>query len=352
MKKITVKLNIIFILTFCLFLMLVGCFNYIVNPYNIFRTPLLNINIYFNYNPFLQIKLSKKYAYSSVIVGGSSIKSMDIQKQNQNIADISIFNANIYDTKKILFYYLEMHPETKTVYLPIDLHLFKKFLDDSSYSKELHAHEIKHITIEEVYHLFLSIETTKKSFNKLIGKIETTDIEQIPIVTGPKEARKQNNLIDKIDDSSYAKANILILSQIFDELENRNIKTICFITPIHINYQIELRERFEGQIDEIKKYIVARTGSLTDMSVINRFTTASPDKTDLFIDKKHPTDIYGNYVRNIIMNSENKDKDLYIILTKSNIDTELKKHNTQLQNYKKAHFKEYIQFRCKKTIEN
>lgn len=348
MKKITANINIIFILTLCLILASVSCFNYIVNPYNIFRTPLLNINTYFNYNPFLQIKLSKKYKYSSVIVGGSSVKSMDIQKRNKDMADISIFDANIYDTKRILIYYLDAHPETKIVYLPIDLHLFKKILDDSTF-KELRPYNIKHITIEEIYHLLLSNETTKKSFDKLMGKVETQDIGQILITTGPKVTHKQINPANKIDDSSFAKANLMILAQIFDELEKRNIETICFLSPIQIYYQIELNDRFEQQIDEIKKYIVKRTGRLTDMSTINKFTTMPPGEANLFVDKMHPTGIYGNYVRNIIINSENKDKDLYIILTENNIDAELKKYNTQLQNYKKAHFKEYMQFKRKKT---
>lgn len=324
-----------------------GFFNYFIDPYNIFNSNILCINPNFNDNPYLQIKLSKNKQSENVIIGGSSAKYLKVQNYEPNINDISTYYATINEIQNILFYYLDLHPETKTVYFTLEYKLFDKR------ENEIKPNTKNYLTIKELYKLFLSFDTLKLSIKKLKTKNLTINSE-VKLINLEDEFKnsKINRIIPPKDKEEYTKYAIENLSEIFKELKRRNIKIVCFMPPFHANYQLRMEENFKDSIAQIKKYVVIETGSLIDMEMVNEYSTM-PIKTsnEYFLDEIHISDQYTKQLYNIIFNPTVEDKNLFVVLTKENIDSELIKRREQLLKYKKDYQQEYTQYRKRESAK-
>ena len=95
---------------------------------------------------------------------------------------------------------------------------------------------------------------------------------------------------------------------------------------IKINYK---------DIETIKKFLVNKTGkSIIDFAYINKYTTEDINKTYLYYDINHPFSYKYNLFFCAIDNLEKyKDKDVYVKLTKDNIEEVLFEQRKRLEKY-------------------
>lgn len=328
--------NYIFIIVYLAFILLVAGFNYIIDPWGLFNKSALNISPDFMDSPYTPIKLSKNKKAQKVIIGGSEAKYLNIQKYDDKIADISTYYATIDDVVKLSEFYLKLHPETKKVYFLVEFKLFDKR------ERKLEAPK-PCLCAKEIYKIFLSIDTTKKSINKLLKK----DDNKLKIDDGKNniEALKINPLIITKDNSDYSKNAIKNLDKLFNLLKKKNIEIICLIPPSHANYQLRMYERLGDKKDEIIKYLAKNSTLLINMEMINNeSTTKIKDSKKYFLDEIHISDKYAKILYEALI-APDKKNDLYDILNEKNIDSYLLKHKKDILNYKKSNYSDYLEYR-------
>ncbi len=340
MEKNTSKIKIIvFLMIHILLLSLIIMINFLADPYELFSSK-FQINSQFNENPELKIKLSKNYSYKYAIAGGSSTKYAELSRFNSELADISIYNATIPKIETMILYYLEIHPETKIIYFPIDFLLLRLCNRNEAIIK---YHFKNYISLKEFYKIFLAFDTTKKSIKKIICLIknENPEPEEVRIIR-----RKEIDIKTKNENQKklYYKNTIVILDNIFKKIEKyKNVKIICYTLPINVNYQYLMFKEYGNQIDDIKKYVTKRTGMLIEMQLINEFTTEPIKNNRYFTDSLHPKPILGEMIYESLFQIKPQEKNgaFYKILNKKNVDCELNKQKEELIKYIKKHKNEY-----------
>lgn len=305
--------NYIYIIFNIFLIISIICLNYFTDPYFVLKKNRpININRYLLDDPYLAIKMqdkNKKFKY--LITGGSTTNAINLSNFNKEIMDISCFKIKTEDMTKLLFNYLDIHPEIKTVFLPLD---YRQIADTARH--KIPDFDEKKLTTKDYIRLFLSIDATKHSLIKLIHRIPQYPIRLVKYKV--QDIDLEPDEIKKIVIENY--------EIIFSELEKRNIKVICYIPPVHtirLNFLYD-KIGFETLL-EIEKYLIDKNNYLIDMSTVNKFTTLPlKDSYPLFSDVIHPSNIYGYYIYNILFDTNKKDKDLYKILTKNNVEKEEK----------------------------
>lgn len=333
MKKTNIK---IFVLFYLILLAAICLFNYIANPYNVFRSNTLSINPDFNNDPYLEIKLSKNKKFESVIIGGSSVKCLELAKNNENIADISIYYATISDINKLLKYYLKFHPETKKVYFALEIKLFDKR------EKEIKQIKSNFLTPKELFKLFISIDTTKKSIEKICKKQKTKNKNEEFNLEEIVHLENINKIIPFKNQDEFEKRTKKELEELFKELDKRKIETICFILPAHAKFQLRILDKNNFRNSFVEKQILDKLDYIIDFKIMNKYSQIPINsKNSLFYDESHPNQEYAKIIQEILFKNSNKNKDLYTILTKENYNFESEKENKKLLKYKKENLKEY-----------
>lgn len=323
------KSNLLYIFINISLLIAIIALNYFTDPYFIFnKARPLHISRYLLDEPYIPLKLHKNKKYDYVIVGGSTVNVLKLGNFNKKLADISCFRIKTQDMEKLLLKYLDMHPETKTVFLAID---FRQLSDTSNHSIEQSSE--MNITSKDIFRLFLSAKTIQYSVKKILKRIPDYTVRLVKYDVHNIDKPKED--IEKLLIQSYGR--------MFEELNKRNIKVVYFIPPVHANRMIYVNEKMGYEtILNIKKYLISQSGYIIDMSTLNKYTSMPlEDSFYLFSDVLHASDIYGYYIYNILFNTPNKDKDLFTVLTKDNIEQESLKQKKSIEKWQRENLKSY-----------
>ena len=167
--------NIFFIVLSFLLIMIICIFNYIMDPYQLFKhkyymnTADVPVEIVYTL-----MKNYKNYNYDTVIIGGSEVLTLfNFFPFNRNHFDIIsiIGGINYAQYKQMLESYLTLHPKTKNVIISIN---YRKLLDQSDLINLPEFQE--EYTIKEFSKVVFSIDATRKSLTLLYDKISKKDI--------------------------------------------------------------------------------------------------------------------------------------------------------------------------------
>ncbi len=322
------KLNI-FLLFYISALTLTALFNFICDPYNIFKNKRkIFISPQIIDFPYIPIKLHKNYKYNYVSPGGSAGKNLGLDDFNDEIANISLEYMSIENMEKYLFNFLDMHPETKIALLQLDFFIIKKENENN-----IAKFTGNSLNLKEIHKIFLGLSTTKYSFEQIFNKKRQ---KKYTIYTkGPI----QSNIPEK---EEYIEKGKNFYYEIIKNLKKRNIDVKIYTIPISVYAQLDFYNQHNDAIFQLKKYIVEQTGSLIDFAIINKLTSTNLNKGYyLYIDSIHPIKTLGYYVYAALFDTPDKDEDLYVILTKENVDFELKKQKQELLKWRDKHKKEY-----------
>lgn len=360
--------NFLFISLLIIFFSFIGLFNYIIDPYNIFFSKNYNKTLYLDeYTPNMTaaiLKLSKKSKFNYVVLGGSTTYNFFREKHINNKKSIYMLKKQRFNIKaqvEYLKFILELHPEIETIIFPIE-YVSYFILDE----RRIFLH--KKITVKEISRLLFSYEATLKS----IKKQHTLISNQFYI---PKQIKEEFELKKETD----IKYNIDIKEEIFDEshktsiLKKRNyskwltsgfqeynythlkdLKNIIFkqnkeiifiIPPYHGLTQAFIYEQNQYEkIENLKRWIVNNfpNSRIIDFAFINKYTKEPIETTYNYVDPVHPIGHLGNLFY-CVLNYYNdfKDENIYIELSKENIDDVLKWQRQRLEQYIKEN-NEYI----------
>ena len=352
MKKKGIR-NIIFVILSLIIIIIIGIFNYSIDPYGLFKR-----KYYMNTTDipiellYTLMKSYKDYNYDTVIIGGSEVWSMfGVIELNMHYFDIVAFIGGMTNKQfqEIINNYLELHPKTKNVIIIIN---YIKLLDDYCPITTLPQFK-KSYTIKELCQVLFSIETTQKSLNIykriLKHKFNRNKKEE------KNNDRKNYNEYQTIYYKPKLVPSFYITEENLNKLEKKNFKEIKdFIKMLEkkgVNYTliippysalylslINSNELWQEKIDNYKKYlvsIVAEDKKIYDFAFVNKYTSSNTieNKEALYRNCNHPSIIYGAKIFKILFDEEKADTSIYYKLNKRNINYIIKKENMLLKKY-------------------
>lgn len=331
--------NIGFILLIIICLLGIALFNYKMDPFELFN-PRQNLMLFQSPRDLihLTLKMHKKEKYDYVICGGSTNTNMlNLPITKKKTAIVSINDICYPDIKDILVIFLNMHPEVKTIIFPVDYAAFM-----AAGEKTLPVYSSDKLNINDINKLLLATDTTKLSIKKFLHKIsgqkEINHNHRPGMEVFPK--RKYYSLFEKQEERTYLEGKILQeLDEINNIAERRNAEIIYFIAPYNALFLAEIyNSPFYTCTKNIKRFLAQKNSKIIDMAFINKNTTQSLfDNTYFYRDVIHPSSLYGALAYDIIFDTANKDSDLYMEITKDNVETVLKKQENLLKEYIRTH---------------
>ena len=355
------NLNILFIIIFALIVGAISLFNYIVDPYNILidRPPELCLYSYPKDLFSAVVKLSKKSKYETLVFGASTTDAFlnfNLFPQNHVMMTSGYITADTL--KDYIKFFVKNHPELKTVIFDIEYASY--YFDRKDNFPPIKS---ENLTIKEIARLFLSIDSTiasidkfKKDPSKILNKerlkyrnkrseiedqTNTYSIFNNPDITDKKDIQDiKYGVFTKRNYNHYLKRLkpdiIKYLDEYIEFFEENNINVIYIFPAYHAMMQSKIYKDFDyQQIEEIKRHLANKTKSrIIDFAYINKYTTEDLDKTYLYVDFIHPYSYKYNFYYCVLNNIQKyKNKDVYVELTKENIEDILAEQRKRLKEY-------------------
>ncbi|MBQ2644456.1 hypothetical protein IJG14_02640 [bacterium] len=260
-KQIKINQIILIVIFFLFCLTLVGFFNFLVNPYNIFKSPVGKLNCYklkTNINQYENKILSLKFdnrKIDSVFIGNHktaySIDTDYFEKiAGKNCINMGFEDIHLNDYKNYIDLILKIHPEIKNIYLQLDFTMFG-YGTNSVINK---FQTTNHLTIKDIYKVIFSLTCLKNSiltvFKNIFGQTDNMYWGAIPYSIKNSDNRTDkffNSLLLNINLYKHFNYNSEKLNQISllkEYCDNNNIKLHLYIMPTHV-MDIQLLEYSE-----------------------------------------------------------------------------------------------------------
>lgn len=357
------SLNILFVFLFTLILGLISFFNYIVDPYNIIidRPPELHLYDYPKDLFSSVLKLSTRTNYDTVAFGGSTTDAFInynlLPKNNAMLTSGYMISDTLQNYVK---FFINNHPELKTVIFNIEYASY--YFEKKDLFPEINS---KNLTIKEAARLFLSIDSTilsikkfKKDPQRILNKDRfkyrnvKNNLEQYPdsyelfnnnlSIEKDKALNIKYNIFIKRNNNHYMKGLYPNVLEHFDEyinlFESKNINVIYIFPAYHAMLQSKIYLDFDYKdIENIKRHFATKTKTkhkVIDFAYINKYTTEELNKTYLYVDLIHPYSYKYNFFYCVLSNLEKyRNKDVYVELTKDNIEDVLSEQRKRLEEY-------------------
>lgn len=355
------NLNILFIILFTIIIGGICFFNYVVDPYNILidRPPELRLYSYPKDLFSTVVKLSNKSKYETLTFGASTTDAFlnfNLFPKNHVMMTSGYVTADTLQS--YIKFFIKHHPELKTVVFNIEYASY--YFQRKDFFPPLTS---KNLTVKEFSRLFLSIDSTIESIKKFKkDPKKILDKNRYKYRNNIREAEKTSEAyslfnnneipnIDEVENTTYgvfSKRNynhylqqlnpniIKYLDEYIDFFEENNINVIYIFPAYHAMLQSKIYKDFDyNQIEEIKRHLANRTNKrIIDFAYINKYTSESLDTTYLYVDLIHPYSYKYNFFYCTLNNlSKYKDKDVYVELTKDNIENVLKEQRKRLEDF-------------------
>ncbi len=310
---------------FTLFIVII-CFNIIIDPFCIFKTPQIeHINKIKSdkdrnqrITKIVGLKLDNK-PLDSVFLGSSRVNSSISEEYYKKLTGKNTKNLGMNalshdETFKIARNAILIHPEIKTIYIGLD---FFRFLEKNVSNKRIvPLSDKKVLTLSEINPLLFSFNTTLASVNTLIANIKGQNnksqndkkayfIEKLKHYSGNYDNAK-------LTDSEFEK-----LANFKDEMEEKGYKVVFYTNPTHVTDLSLINELGYISLFNEWKIKMAENFPYTDFDFVNEITAEEiNDNTKYFIECSHASSLTGELIINNLIKHANN---YGIQITKENI---------------------------------
>ena len=333
--------DILFLILLIVFVILIGLFNYIIDPYYIFRDSTIkginNVKTHKYSNKrtiiYSDIKINSKNK-DTAFTGNCLLSHYG--SGLDNIAFFTVPVVKIEEIKNIIKNLITIAPDIKTIYLGL---FYDDFWNDKNddVTDTLPIPETKKISLDDIINLFFSYNTTKYSIETLRDSIKNKGKDIIYVYPYREIAKKTYNKKLSFD-------SLKNIEDIKDFANKNNIELIIYYSPIHISKKLHIYSKGLWESNQELKRKLAQITPFYDYSFQNDYNVSPLDENNMnFIDNIHPSNTYNNLIVFDLL-SDNKKIGTYI--TKENIENYLKIDSENLKNYIKNNPEIY------KKIEN
>ncbi|QMV44069.1 hypothetical protein [Cohnella cholangitidis] len=348
-------------------IVLIVAFNYVVDPYQIYRTPTatgFNLKKLSNQEYLWKARLIADNKPDVIFLGSSrTSRGLDPEYYTQITGDqafnIGLSGANVYVELRYLEYALLNNKSLKTVYVGLDFEGFNKYsettmldgkrLESVSYIKNdlLSTLFTKQSLLDSIRVLKMNRSIIPPNVDEFLSNGSNSEVG---LVTRNQQLleRQQNRFFDHLKDHLDSKqiyANYELSHQHLDAF--RKIVSLCsennvdlhvFIQPSHaLQWEGIQTSGLWGEFEEWKREVVTIT-EVWDFSGYNSITTSPPDRFDTYLDQSHYRKHIGNYVfnRTLHINEESVPDDFGFLLTRDNIEEQLTRIRNERDKWEKA----------------
>ena len=328
------KTNIIFITVFILLSILVGTFNYIVDPYGIRQIKANNFNIYHSHREmvYTYINKTKNIKFDSVVIGGSStgmvfLPDIFYRDTKENLAALQIEGLAPREMYKMLGYFLNMHPEIKKAYVSIEPMQYLRCAPFSSIPEKPTNF------IQDFISLYYSQKVTSQSIQNIKNRIikNDTNEDNTDVIFSANPEMKCN--YDNCEPEHYK-----YMKLIDDLFVRRNIERNYFVLPMHSLFLADWYNKGEiKSLENLKKEIV-KIAPFYDMAYVNKYTKERFNW--LWIDVLHMSPLLSPYIYEILVYGKNY-PEFSQLITAENIDEKLNEQKNLIIQYIQEE-KEYV----------
>ncbi len=327
-NKTEKRRDILFLVLLLIFIILIGLFNYIIDPYYIFRdSTIKGIN---------NVK-THKYSNKRTIIY-SDIKINSNNKDTaftgncllshygsglDNVAFFTIPVAKVEEISNIIQNINKIAPDIKTIYWGL---FYDDFWNDKNdeVNDSLPILETKKINLDDIINLFFSYNTTKYSIETLRDSIKNKGQDIIYVYPYREIAKKTYN-------KKFSFASLNNIRKIKKFAQENHINLIIYYSPIHISKKVHIYSKGLWESHQELKRRLAEITPFYDYSLQNEYNMSPLDENNMnFIDNIHPSNTYNNLIVFDLL-SDNKKIGTYI--TKDNIENYLQKDTENLKKY-------------------
>ncbi len=320
--------DILFLVLLLIFIILIGLFNYIIDPYYIFRDSTIK-----GINNVKTHKYSNKRTiiYSDIKINSSNKDTAFtgnclLSHYGSGLDNVAFFTLPVTKIEEVSNIIKNIHkiaPEIKTIYWGL---FYDDFWNDKNdeVNDTLPILKTKRINLDDIINLFFSYNTTKYSIETLRDSIKNKGHDIIYVYPYREIANKKYNRNFPFNSLKYIK-------EIKEFADQNNIKLIIYYSPIHISKKVHIYSKGLWDSNQELKRKLAEITPFYDYSFQNEYNMSPLDENNMnFIDNIHITNTYNNL---IVLDLLSKTKKIGTYITKENIENYIKIDNENLKNY-------------------
>jgi hypothetical protein len=320
---------ILFISIFIILILGISIFNYIVDPYYIFRNSTIkgfnNVKIhkYTNKRTIIYSDIKLNSRKKTKVFTGNCLLS-HYESDLTGVVFFTLPVAKVSEVTELIRNIISQNPQINTIYWGM---FFDDFCNDKSeeVTDTLPKITTKRINIQDFINLFFSYNTTKYSIQTVITSIKSGGKDIIYVYPYREIAKKEYNKFDR------SKETLEKIENTIDYAKNRNVKINIYYSPIHITKKMHIYAKgYWNDYINLKREIVKIT-NFYDYSYMNKYNTTEIDKNnEYYIDNIHPSTEYNNLIVEDIMSKEKK---IGKETTKENIEENIKQDTKELKKF-------------------
>ena len=349
--KMTKKVkNIMFLILVCCFFGGIGLFNYSVDPYNVFHNKdYMNLSEIDAENILIKMKAYQDIRYDTVLIGGSEAVTMfDITENVKPYFNCILGLANMVtygNYYSLLDSYLKLHPETKNVIIVVS---YSSFLGEELI--KIPDFTGKSYNLSEIIYLLWGERTTGRSLNKLFDSFSNNgDSENDQIISDLYPEQVDGFNLDKEYLTQKLQNNINYLNKVFDLLDEKNISYTLILPPYNAIFLALINDNngYNETFTNFIRYLTSKSDNIYDFALINKYTTQdilSP-QSYMYFNYNHPNFIWGSKIIKTLYYEDEAEPDIYVKLTKNNVEQVMSEQDTLLNKYKKDYSETFERFK-------
>lgn len=327
-KKEDNKKEILFVILFVVLVLAIALFNFIVDPYYIFRDSTIK--------GFNNVKTHKYSSKRTIIYSDIKInnKGKDVAFTGNcllshygsgldNVGFFTVPVAKVAEVSNIIKNLITVSPEIKTVYWGL---FFDDFWNDKNdeVNDTLPDFSSKRIELQDLVNLFFSYNTTKYSIETIRDSVKNHGEDIIYVYPFREIAKKKY-------DKQFSLETIKTIEETKEFAQKHGVNLVIYYSPIHVTKKMHVLSKGQWENYQGLKREIAAITDFYDYSMFNKYNSSPLDENNLyFVDNIHPATDYNNLIVNDLLSN---DKKIGVLVTKENVKSLVSKDSTELQKF-------------------
>lgn len=338
-KKATVndKKDILFVLLFAFCVLMIAVFNYVVDPYYIFRNTTIkglnNIKTHQFSNRrsiiYSDIKMHSKNK-DIVFTGNCMLTHSD----KENVAFFTVPIVKFSEVAEVIKNLIQVSPDLKTIYWGMFFDDFWNEDIQDSDKNVLPDTFSKNLELQDFVNLFFSYNTTKYSLETVKNSMTEQDVKYI---------YPYREIAFKHYDTGFSLKALKEISEVCDFAKQHNINLVLYYSPIHVTKKMHIYSKGQWQNFQKTKLELAKIADFYDYSLFNEYNSGLLDaNSKYYTDNVHFSVEYNDIIVNDIL-SDNKQ--IGVLITKDNVENVTAKDSLALKDYIEKHKSLYTEIK-------
>ena len=337
---------------------LVGLFNWVIDPQDIFKTPYYsNLNhqkIKKDNNDRLFKAIDIIRLQPDTIIVGSSRTKQGIDPEaaalasSPDVYNLALNGPNFYEVRRYIEHAIYNQPNLEEIILGIDFFMFNEDLANQPTFNEARL-EKKHIILDDAIKNLFSIDTFNNSLDTIKASRKSNAIGDNYGDDGFMPNRNSDNgeaiwrfhqsiklYFTLHSDYQFSQAYWNDFKEIVQLCRENNIKLTVFISPSHATQWESIYATERWDVFEQWKRDLVKIVPVWDFSGYNSITTEEIAKyMKNYVDNSHYTPEIGDLILQRILNKPDKNvpADFGVLLTSENIEEHLKQIESDRQKW-------------------